>query len=249
MIKPFFFLTAALCISSVARAQMPTETVRQRLITVSGEAEVKTVPDQVVLTLGLVTSDAELAKARNLNNERVKGVLAVAQQVGISPANVQTDFLNIDPNWRDGGKFTVRRKILVTIKNVAKWDDVLTRMVQNNRANSVQGVDFRTNNLRKLRDQARDLAIKAAREKAVALTGALGAKVGRVMTINEGYANDYSGSYWNEWGYGWGGSRAMTQNVMMNASVSSAGAGASSGTLSPGQISISARVNVVFEIE
>jgi uncharacterized protein YggE len=243
--KPFLMLALALATAASANAQ--TSEIKQRLVTVSGEAEVKVVPDEVVLTLGLVTSDADLAKARNLNNERVKGVIAVAKNAGIEPKYVTTDFLTIDPNWQNGGKFTVRRKVIVTIKNVAKWDEILTRMVQNNRANSVQGIDFRTSKLRALRDQARELAIKASREKAIALTGALGAKIGRVMTINEGYSGDYSYPYWNEWGYG-GYRGGYAQNVSMNASVNSGGA-APGGTLTPGQISVSARVNVVFGIE
>jgi uncharacterized protein YggE len=241
-----FFLVTALLLTGAAHAQI-TEAPRQRLISVSGEAEVKTVPDEVVLTLGLVTSDADLAKARNLNNERVKGVLAVAANLKIAPKDVATDFLTIDPRYGNGGSFTVRRKVVVTIRNVAKWDEALTRMVQNNRANSVQSIDFRTTKLRALRDQARALAMKAAREKAVALTGAVGANIGRVMTINEGYSGDSPYSYWNEWGYGSRGGYA--QNMTQNVSINAGGAAAPSSTLSPGQISITARVNTTFEIE
>jgi uncharacterized protein YggE len=230
----------------VCAAHAQDATSKQRLITVSGEAEVKTVPDEVVITLGLVTSDADLATARNANNERVKGILAVARNLKIEPKNIATDFLSIDPNWRNGGKFTVRRKVIVTIKNVAKWDEALTRMVQNNRANSVQGIDFRTTRLRPLRDKARNLAIVAAREKAVALTGALGAKIGRVMTISEGYTGESAYSYWSDGSYyGYRGG----QNMMQNASVSAGGSSGTSGTLSPGQISVNARVSVVFEID
>ena len=194
-----FFLFATFFIVTFAHAQ--DATTKQRLITVSGEAEIKTVPDEVVITLGLVTSDADLAKARNLNNERVKGVLTVARALRISPKYIATDFLSIDPNFGTNRRFTVRRKVVVTVKEVATWDAVLTRMVHNNRANAVQGIDFRTTKLRALRDKARNLAIVAAREKATALTGALGAKIGRVMTINEGYSGENSYSYWDG-GYG-----------------------------------------------
>ena len=246
--KRIFWL-GLVVLEAIARAEaQEVGAVKQRLITVSGEAEVKTAPDEVAITLGLVTSDADLAKARNLNNERVKGLLAVARNLKIDRKNIATDFLTIDPNFGNNARFTVRRKVIVTIKDVGKWDEALTRMLQNNRANSVQGIDFRTTNLRPLRDKARDMAIKAAREKAVALTGALGAKLGRVMTINEGYSGGSPYSYWNEWGYGgYGG--GQRQNMMQNASISSGAPSEASGTLSPGQISVNARVSVVFEIE
>ena len=69
---------------------------------------------------------------------------------------------------------------------------------------------FYTSELRKYRDQARDLAMKAASEKAQALANAAGAQTGCVLNINEN-----SWSYFNGL---WGGrnNSLMTQNVVQN---------------------------------
>lgn len=228
---------------------MAQETVvvpSQRLVTVTGEADVKVVPDEVVLTLGLETSDADLAKAKLLNNERIKGVKAIAAQFKIAPTDVRVDYISIDPNYyHNKNAFTVRRTVTVTVKNMAQFESILTRMVQNNRANSVQGIQFRTSQLRKYRDQARDLAVQAAKEKATALTKALGAEIGRPFSIREEANNWWSG--YSPY-YGASNYSANAQVSVMSVNGDTNGGGPNS-TLSPGQIAINAKITVSFELK
>src|SRR5207248_3032718 len=109
----------------------------------------------------------------------------------------------------------------------------------------LQGVQFRTSELRKYRDQARSMAIKAAREKADALARDLGQKVGKAITINEEQSNYWA--YYNAWGYQ-NGYQNMSQNVMQNAGGGSASATSGDTTVAPGQISVTARVSVTFAL-
>ena len=94
------------------------------------------------------------------------------------------------------------------------------------------------------RDAARELAVKAAKDKADALVVGLGAKRGKIYQISE---NIWGGS-WNPSGAYWGGGRGgqMTQNISQNAG---GGGESPEGTLSIGQISVSATVNATFLIE
>lgn len=233
----------------VAQAQDALVIPQQRLITVTGDADVKVVPDEVLLTLGLETSDPDIARAKLLNNERVKGVLAIAKEFKIEPKYVQVDFISIDPSyWRSKNNFTVRRTLVVTIKDVSKFEALLTRMVQNNRANYVHGIQFRTTELRKYRDQARALAIKAAREKAIDLATALGVTVGKPYAIREEGSN-----WWSWYNPYWGGNYgSYAQNAQVNAQVSlndNSMGGSSNSTFAPGQIAINAKITVSFELQ
>jgi uncharacterized protein YggE len=106
----------------------------------------------------------------------------------------------------------------------------------------VHGIQFRSTELREHRDRARDLAIRAAKEKAVALAGALDQKVGEPIAIHEEHNGWYSG-YGAWWGSHWSG--GMTQNVIQNASSDGL---AVEGSIAPGQIAITARVSVSFEL-
>jgi uncharacterized protein len=138
----------------------------------------------------------------------------------------------------------------MTLKEVAKFDsflDILLRL----EGVTVQNIDFRTNDLRKHKDQARSLAIKAAKEKAEAMAGDLGQKLGKPITITEdinrwwSYYSFYYG-YYGYYGSGYGSANS-TANAVVNAPTSGETLGGDT-SLAPGQISISAKVTVTFEL-
>ena len=60
-----------------------------RLITVTGDAEVRVSPDEVILTLGVETWDKDLGIAKKQNDARVEKVLALAKQYKIEPKQRQ----------------------------------------------------------------------------------------------------------------------------------------------------------------
>lgn len=215
-------------------------------ITVTGEAEVLVPPDEVVLTLGVETWNDDLKAAKSENDVRVQRILDLAARTNIEPRHVQTDFVHIEPRWEleyEHKKFLgyfVQKTVVVTLKDVSSFEEFLSAAMDGP-ANYVHGIDFRTTELRKHRDQARTLAIRAAQEKAVAMATELGQKVGRPTEISE----DRVG-WWSSYGSWWGSrGSAMTQNV-----IQSAGEPISMGEgVAAGQISVQARVSVSFELE
>lgn len=219
-----------------------------RTISTTGEADVKVVPDEVTLTLGVETSDKDLEAAKSQNDARVKSVLAVAKEAGIEAHHLKTDYLSLEPRYESRNNeriflgYWVRKSLTITLRDVSKFENVLSRSLAAG-ANYVHGVDFRTTELRAHRDRARSMAIQAARQKAIALAAELGQKVGKPRSIQEG------GSGWSS-GYGsWWGSRGgnyFSQNVVQNAGGSSS---SDEGALALGQIAVRASVSVTFEME
>jgi len=215
-------------------------------ITTTGDAEIKVAPDEVIFVLGVETWDKDIRIAKRQNDDRIKKILSVTKDFAIDPKYVQTDQITVDPRYRNGtysdadfiGYF-VSKTVVITLKDISKFEDVYTGVLSAG-ANHVQGIQFRTTELRKYRDQARALAIQAAQEKATALAGEMGQKIGKPQSIQEN-----SSGWWSSYGARWGG--AMTQNVVQNASGGSTFG--EEGTFAPGQISISARVTVTFELE
>ena len=233
---------------AAAQTAPPQDRAAPRLITVTGEAVVNVVPDEVVLTLGVESSDKQLRRAKSLNDERVKQVLAAAEKLGIPAKDIQTDHISIEPRYRDSYEqrdfigYFVRQTIVITLKDVSQFENLLTDVLDAG-ANYVHGIQFRTTELRKHKDAARALAIKAAREKAVALAQELDQKVGKPYAIRED--QEGWGSGYNSW-WGSAGGLGMTQNVVQNAG----NAGMEmDGALAPGQIGVTARVTVSFELE
>jgi uncharacterized protein len=220
-------------------------------INVSGSAEVKVAPDEIYLRVGVETRDEKLDIARRQNDERVAAALAFLKTSSIKDKDVQTDCVNVEPDYDYNRShvtpvaYVVRKSIEVHLTTVTNLEGTLTGLLTNG-VNYVHGIDFRTTQLRKYRDQAREMAIKAAREKADAMAAALDVKRGKVCNIN---VNDWSGS-WNGSSY-WGGRAGYYNNQMQNI-VQNRGDGAADTageTFSVGQISVSASVNVSFLIE
>ena len=219
-------------------------------ISVTGDAQINVVPDEVIITLGVETSDKVLTVAKADNDQRIAKILALVKDAQVDPKNVQTDFITIEPRYDGASRsenfigYFVRKTIVITLKDISKFDSLLTATVESG-ANFVQGIQFLTTDLRKHRDEARALAIQAAKEKAVALAGQLGQKVGQPLTITE-----EQNSWYSYYGYGWGSQyNNQSQNVSQNAASSGASDATGDGTsLAPGQIKVTARVAVTFAL-
>jgi len=220
---------------------------QQRLITVKGDAEIKVAPDEAVIFLGVETWNKELSKAKEENDERVKNVFKLLAQYQIPAEDIQTGYIGVIPTYQtryDARNnptdkiltgYRVEKAISVVMKDLSRFEKVLSTVYQEG-ANRVSGITFRNSELRKYRDQARGQAIRAAKEKAEALTREIGQKIGRAVTITE----DASSSPY----------RAALQNVSQNiSSVSGSQDGSDNSTVAPGKISVSAQVTVSFELQ
>ena len=112
-------------------------------------------------------------------------------------------------------------------------------------ANQIYDVEFSTSELRKYRDQARALAVKAAIEKAHDMAAAAGfqvsAKPQGISSYSAGGGSWYSMCCGNRYG-----SQAF-QNVVQN--VGGGGSISPEGTVALGKISVTASVTMTFGIE
>jgi uncharacterized protein len=230
------------CLSSPAFSQ---STTTPPLISVSGSAQIKVVPDEIYLRVGVETRNANLEESKRQNDERVAKVIGFLKASGIVTKDIQTDFLSIEPSYDDSARatvqmFAVRKSIEIKITAIDKFESVMAGLLKNG-VNHVHGVEFKTSQLRKHRDAARASAVKAATEKADALAASLGVKRGKVYSVN---ANDWGGwatpSYWG----GRYGNQLMQNNVQ-----STNGEVEATETLSLGQINVSGSVNVSFLIQ
>jgi len=236
-------LSIALLSSAIpAGAQSPV----QRTIIVNGQAEIRVAPDEVLLSVGVETDNMDISRARSDNDARIKAIVAAAAAQGIRPEHVKTEFLDIQPRYRDENErriflgYFARRSLTITLRDPSKFETLLSEVLTAG-ANYVHGIDFRTTELRKHRDDARRQAIVAAREKAADMAAALSVSLGAPVNITE----QYSG-WWSPYSSWWGnrGGGMMMQNVMQDRR----GAGAGDDSLVPGQISVSATVSVTFEL-
>ena len=217
-------------------------------ISVSGDAELRVVPDEVLLSLGVESFDKVLKVAKSQNDAAIKRAIAVARSYGVLAEHIQTDYIGIEPKYHQSDVtqellgFVVRKSVVIRLKDISRFEDLLSGALEAGVTN-VHGIEFRTTELRKHRDQARVLAIKAAQDKGELLARESGRRLGKVQSIGEASYGYYS-SYGSWWGPRYGNS--MAQNVMQNVGGATVD---QDSTLAPGQISIRVSVHVNFVLE
>jgi len=228
-------IAAAMLVSSIAMAaEAPPRTV-----STSGEAVVYVAPDEVVLNLGVEMFDPQLDRAKTMNDEACERLLKAIKEMKIEEKHIQTSNMDVEVRYKDHNRpsfgiegYYTRRSYSVILKDVKLFEKLVDAALKNG-ANRLMGFEFRTTQLRQHRDEARKLAIKAAKEKAVALAAELECKVGKPRSISES-----SGSSW-----GWN-----RTNFAQNATQFGAG-GEGGETMPVRQIGIRANVSVTFDLE
>ncbi|PLX31369.1 MAG: hypothetical protein C0600_05895 [Ignavibacteria bacterium] len=217
-------------------------------ISVSGEAVVYVVPDKIVITLGVETWDLSIEEAKTKNNDIIKDALKTVRRLGVPDKEIQTDHLSIEPRYKDSYRkeefigFFVRNTLVVTLDAPEKVEMLITRVLDAG-VNHIHGIDFQSTQFKKHREEARTLALLAAKEKAQNMAAVLDQKIGRPMKISENYTGTPWG-YWSGWGYG--RNRGMTQNVMQNIAE---GSGEIAETIALGKIAVRAKVGVTFSLQ
>jgi len=249
--------------SSIAVADEIDLTKRPN-ISVTGEAVVMVVPDYAELKIMVQHFDDNISKVRTTNQSRVEQLIDQAKRMGVAKEDIATTPSMVFPDRWQCGKcseeekktgYTAHTQITVTTRQIVQVNEFVTKISGDSHV-LLQDVEYHTSELRKHRDAARSMAIRAAKEKATALAQEIGQSIGSALTISEQKIFGAGYSSWSQWGYSCCGyysySRynynvnAMAQNTLSvspNATPSS-----DDGVMSPGRISVRAEVAVSFEL-
>jgi len=220
------------------------------VITVSGTAEVQVAPDEAVFSIDVTKTNKDLQAAKRLNDESVGKILELTRRFSILPQNVQTTQIAVDMKYEsirdaktriysdDGdeiGKrvfkgYEVSKSVTVRLTDLSRFEEFFAEVLQTG-VSAVNSVKFETSKLRENKDKAREMAMKAAKEKATAMAAAVGQTVGRAIKITEGNV---------------GGQ--MLANYSANANTIATGGVFTESlvTFAPGAIKIEAQVTVSF---
>ena len=241
--KPAYLLPiiSLLLVGFASTAHAKTE----RTVSVMGTATTQVVPDMVVWKLTTTSINKNLSTAKAESDRKIQAVLQAARSMGVAHQDLQTGQLAIQRTYdhakfstrRDIQKFRVTRELTITQRDIKRFDEILTRLIK---ASEMEvRYTLKSSELTELRDQTRLKAVVAAQEKARAMAGALGAKIGRILTMTE---DNYRGGY-NE---------LLTNSVSWHENESSYGRQKSipqdPATLAPGTINVKVSVATVFEL-
>ncbi len=220
----------------------------QSTLNVTGDATVTIVPDRVRLFLGVESRNASLVAAKTENDAAVRKVIDAARVLSVPPGDIQTDYMQVDMSYDSNAGtivdyYKVTKDVQILLRNIDQFEELLSRVLLAG-ANHIYDIDFSTSELRKHRDAARALAIKAGQEKASDLATAAGLRVVGAPFAVSAYSYGGGASYgrWHSRGYG------QAQNVVQDAGGSDSGIG-TDGTVALGKINVTASVSMSFHLE
>jgi uncharacterized protein YggE len=212
-------------------------------VQVTGTAEIQVVPDEVTFSLRVTKSDKSLQIAKTQNDENIARIIALTKRFAIDAKDVKTDFISVGEKFdrvksKDDDEYqnvfagyTVSKTIVVKLRDLSKFESFLSEIVKVG-VTQIGGVNFQSSEIRKHKDRARALAMRAAKEKAEALAKEIGQSIGKAVSIEEENGDDERSSNAN-----------LTSNSISFGLVGESG---DSETIAPGTITIRARVSVRF---
>jgi uncharacterized protein YggE len=210
---------------------------------------VRVPPDEVVFTLDVEFVDKDMLTAKKKTDDSVKEVLSIARKNNVKSEDVQTSHISVEPKYNtDDLEYAERRSVkrvfvgyevsktvAIRLRDIAKFDELLSDVLKAG-VTKVSNVEFRDSQIRKHKDQARAMAMKAAQEKASLMAREIGQSIGAAYSITEG------------------GGIPFRDNAMQNATqnISSTISGDLSdrdSAIAPGTISVTAQVTVRFRLQ
>lgn len=227
-------------------------------IVVTGKAEIAVEPDYALISVHFSKTDKNLQAAQKASEDGVAKVLELSRRYSIPPSDVSTDAISVsmkylsvrDPNKRifddrdneigvrtfDG--YEVSRTVSLKLSDLSKFQALFNEILKTE-PSEIDRVSFETSRLRELKDKARDMAMVAAREKAVAMTRAISQTVGKALKITEG-SNESSYLSTNS---------SMVSNNTVRAEPTVHVTTQSLTSFSPGTVKVEATVTVIFKLD
>jgi hypothetical protein len=197
---------------------------------VGGEGVARAEPDRGHVTTGVLTRGNTAQDAQEENNRLMQAVLQALRARGIAEADVRTNGLALtpvnDPGTSRIAGYEASNQVRVTVREVRRVGEVLDAAVDAG-ANQAGEVRFAVRDDAPLRRQALDQAVKAARSTAQAIAASGGLRIVGVQTVVDESA---TGPVFTE-----------PQPAQLDP--------ATRMPVQPGQVAVTARVRVVYQIQ
>lgn len=210
-IKSLVILVLVLSAASLAAYSFYTYKQSQSLyasntISVSGKGEIFAKPDIASFSFSVEAEALDAAAAQEKSAESMNAIVSHLKENGIEDKDIKTSGYSLNPKyrWEQGictqfgcpnGKqilegYTVSQSVTVKVRDTAKAGDLISNVGEKG-ATNISGLSFTIDDDEKLKRDARELAIKDARENAKKLADDLGVRLGRMMN----YWEDQTGGY------------------------------------------------------
>lgn len=234
-------LTIAVTAIVIVALVMAKKTNEQDRFSVAGSGTVYAKADIANIQVGLKTGVKKTAfEATTASTDKMNKIIDQLKKLEIDEKDIKTSDYNLSPsyNWteKEGQKligYEVTQTLGLKIRDLAKIGDVIAKTTEQG-ANQIGNISFTIDDEFSLRNQAREMAIKKAKEKASLIAAQAGMELGKVKSVYEN-----ADSYLNQTAY---------SNAKMDSVAGNQG-GLASPSIQSGQNEIKVEVTLVYEVK
>lgn len=162
--------------------------VRPGVMTVTGTATLEVSPDCADLTMTLSTDGARPAIVAASLAKKQRAVIEAMKQLGIESSQLKISHITLNPiyeDWPHVRVATYRSEITITA-TTKDFSQIAAMMEAGAKAGATtMSSQFRRSDLPELKKKVREMALKAAKEKAKLTASTLGIHLGRVTSVAE----------------------------------------------------------------
>lgn len=171
---------------------MANKTNEQDRFSVVGSGTVYAKADIANINVGLKSGTKKTAaEATKESTDKMNSIITELKKLKIDEKDIKTSDYNLNPvyNWtQDKGQvlngYEVTQTLTLKIRDLTKIGDVIAKTTEQG-ANQIGNIGFTIDDEYALKNQARELAIKKAKEKAVMIAAQAGMKLGAVKSVME----------------------------------------------------------------
>ncbi len=180
---------AAIVITALWKAK---ESNQQDRFSITGTGTVYAKADIANLQVGLRTgTKATPALATSESTKKMNDVVAVLKDLGVEEKDIKTTGYSLNPVYNYTNQrgqelvgYEVTQNLTLKIRDLAKIGDIIAKTTEKG-ANQIGGINFTIDDEFALKNQARELAIEKAKEKAELIAKQSGMKLGEVKSVYE----------------------------------------------------------------
>ena len=208
---------------------------------VTGAGIVYAKADIANIQIGLKTEVKKTAaEATQESTVKMNNIVQELKKLGLEDKDIKTSNYNLNPsyNWsQDKGQeligYEVNQNLSLKIRDLSKMGDIIAKTTEQG-ANQIGSISFTIDDEYELKNQARELAINKAKEKAELIAAQSGMKLGDIKSFYES-SNPVV-------------SPMMYANVKMEA-MDSVGGRITSPEIQSGQNEVNVEVTLVYEVK
>ena len=174
---------------------MSLKSNNQDRFSVTGSGTVYAKADIANLEIGFKTGVKKTAaEATSESTAKMNGIIEAVKALGVEEKDIKTSGYSLNPvyNWTEarGQELTgyeVSQNVTLKIRDLGKIGDIIAKTTEKG-ANQIGNISFTIDDEYELKNQARELAIEKAKEKAMMIAEQSGMKLGEVKSVYESSA-------------------------------------------------------------